>query len=265
MRNVSRLLMLLALAVLGGCGSEKSQPSELDAPFDQSSLPLPGTTQAPFVSPTPLPGPTATLIPNPAPRATFTPYPTRDRSNDATPELLDNDIPPGDWQYQTFTDEAGITHTLDQLVGRAVMVQTLAMNCVVCLEQQQNLLAAIQDRYDLGLLSDTVFLALDVETREPPSLLRTVLQREAGDRKATIDLLLREDVPADWMVGAASSGLLAALQRAFGPDVSSPEALAVIVIEPDGLAHLTSGGIVSTSMFINLITFYSNPPVLPEQ
>ncbi|HOG47987.1 MAG TPA: PDZ domain-containing protein, partial [Anaerolineae bacterium] len=69
------------------------------------------------------------------------------------------------------------------------------------------------------------------------------LQAALGDYWPTAELILSDDVPADYVFGAASSALVAALERDFGPDAAIPEAVTIIVIEPDGTAHLLYEGL----------------------
>lgn len=256
-------VLILVLSLLAGCGDTEDPPSPLDAAREESSLPLPGTTQAPLPSDTPWPTawPTMTpaiVRPTFTPTRTPTPFPTRDRTT-GTEEPIDNYTIPGDWLHQPFTDEDGNERTLDEFQGRAVVVHMLSASCDLCIEQQQILLQAIQDRYDIDQLSNTVFLALGVNERETPSMIRAVLERQLLEQWSTVELLENEDIPADWLAGIASPELLDALETDFGPEVRESDGMVVIVIEPDGLAHLTPNGLVDFTTLRDAITFYGNP------
>ena len=257
------LLTILVIFALAACGGDnESPPSQLDAPFEDSSLPLPGTTVAPVatITPWPTPWPTTAVPSGPTitPRPSVTAVPTRDRTT-GTEEPLDNDIVPGDWLFQPFTDAAGNDRTLAEFAGRAVVIHLLSASCDLCIEQERILMQAVQDRYDIDQLSDTVFVALGVLDRETPSMIETVLQQQLADNWSTVELLQRNDVSADWLAGIAGSDLLDALERDFGPEVRNPDGLVIIVIEPDGYAHLTQPGLVSFATLRDAITFYSNP------
>jgi hypothetical protein len=169
-------------------------------------------------------------------------------------------IPRGDWLALPFTDDTGETRTLDEFLGRAVVLQTLSASCAICIEQQGRLLYAAQDRYDLGLLTDTVFVALDVVPGESAARLRRALQAALGEYWPTAELILSDDVAADYVFGTASRALVAALERDFGPDAAIPEAVTVIVIEPDGTAHLLYEGLVDWHDLRDAITQYGNRP-----
>lgn len=256
MRKTSRLILIVIIAAAGlaACkGDNKSSPTSLDAPFQNA------TTAAPRSTSTPWPTPWSTNTPEPvAARATASPYPTP--GPDATEEPLPNVIVPGDWLRAPFLDENGEEHTLQEFQGRAVVVQTLSALCELCMEQQRNILLAVQDRYDYGGLPDTVFLALGVVEGESASLIRSSLQNTLGEQWATVELLEQADVPADYMVGTASKTLRDALARDFGPDILAPVAVPVFVIQPDGLAHLAPEGLMNEYELRDIITFYSNPP-----
>lgn len=259
-------LAALFVTVLGlaACGDKPpDKPSQLDAPF-QSAQSLTQTAQAarPTNTPWPTPwpaAPTATRAPRNTPPPSPTPYPTREPP--LTPFApIGTQIARGEWLTQPFTDENGQERRLQEFLGRAVVLHTLSASCALCVEQQRNILHAAQDRYDLGLLTDTVFVALDVLPGESAAYLRNSLRSALGEQWATVQLLQSDEVPADYLVGAASNGLLAALERAFGPDAIVPEAATVIVFEPDGTAHLLYEGLVNWHDVRDAITQFGNPP-----
>jgi len=260
-RTVCAVLLAAALT-LAACGSESSdRPSQLDAAASAQQL-----TQTAQARPTHTPWPTEwpsatpplTLAPTAA-RTSPTPYPTRDRSG-PTEVPMGTLIPRGDWLSLPFADDTGETRTLDEFLGRAVVLQTLSASCAICIEQQGRLLVAAQDRYDLNLLTDTVFVALDVVPGESAARLRRALQAGLSEHWPTAELILSDEVPADYLFGAASPALVAALERDFGPDAAIPEAVTVIVIEPDGAAHLLYEGLVDWHDLRDAITLFANRP-----
>lgn len=265
MPTLSRTVCITLLATaltLAACGGESSdRPSQLDTAANAQRLTQTAQAQ-PTRTPWPTEWPSATPPPTLPPtvaRISPTPYPTRDRSG-PTEVPMGTLIPRGDWLSLPFTDDGGETRTLDQFMGRAVVLQTLSASCAICIEQQGRLLVAAQDRYDLGLLSDTVFVALDVVPGESAARLRRALQAGLSEHWPTAELILSDDVAADYVFGAAGPALVAALERDFGPDAAIPEAVTVIVIEPDGTAHLLYEGLVDWHDLRDAITLFGNQP-----
>ncbi len=258
------VLWLICASLLAACNERPpDKPSQLDlqaqAAQRQTQTAL---APRPTNTPWPTPWPTVTRVPRNTPRPSPTPCPTREPPLTPLP-VIGTQVARGEWLSQPFTDERGQTRTLEEFLGRAVVLHTLSASCALCIEQQQRILQAAQDRYDLGLLTDTVFLALDVVPGESASFLLNALRSALGEQWATAELLLREDVPADYVVGTASNSLLAALKRSFGDAAIVPEAATVIVFEPDGTAHLLYEGLVDWHDLRDAITQYGNPP--PDQ
>jgi len=260
-----RLLIALLLGIaVSACNSE-SDPTSTPAPATDPALTTEPAQQA---EPSPAIGeePQTTLAPTltPSPTSpsnpTRTPYPTPGRG-DGTEEPPEDYVLPGAWLYAPFTDTDGVERTLEDFIGRGVVVQVTTASCDLCVEQHQFLLAAIQDRYDLGLLPDTVFIALGIEQQETPGLIRTVLQTELADAWDTVELLDDPDVPAGWLAGIASVDLVDALAEAFGPHTKTASELTTIVIQPDGLAFQFTGTLADASTLRSAISAYGNPPI----
>jgi hypothetical protein len=255
------IVVIVALALFGCQDERKSDPTQLDAAAREAERQTQQALQAPRATNTPWPTPwpaTATRTPARTPSSP-TPWPTKDRS-DATNEPTDNDVVQGQWLLASFTDESGQARRLEEFIGRAVVVQFVSASCAICIEQQQILLQTIQERYESGLLTDTVFMMLGVIPGETPGLIRSTFQSQLPDNWATVDLVESEDTPSDIIYGIASSDLLAALENAFGPNVLLPEAALMIIIETDGLAHPFAEGIVDFTTLRDAITAYGNPP-----
>jgi len=238
-------------------GKTKSPPSQLDIEFrarSQTQTAQAGATNTPW----PTPWPTATRV-TARGRATITPYPTRDRSN-STEEPCDTCVVQGDWLYKPFVDEKGKQRSLSEFLGHLVILESVSSSCESCAEQQQNILAAARDRYNNGLLTDTVFVALGVVPGESPSLIKTVLQRQLGQAWGMVPLLQNGETGGDYVFGVASKDLIAALERDFGAEAGDPDAPFVLVIESDGLARRIVQGMVNVTDLRDAITAYANTP-----
>jgi hypothetical protein len=270
-RILIALVLLIAL-IAAGCGEEDSASDETQLDREApGSMPLPGTTQAPL--PTETPAPAATLAANVTPLPSATPYPTP--GEDAATGPFPQVVVPNGWRYQPFTIMDGTQHTLSEFQGRTVVIHTLATLCEQCAEQQNNVMAAVAELYDTGQLGDAVIMALGVEPQETPTLLRNVLRDQLEERATTsqqegpqsdsdiieygwsvVDTLNEDENPAEWMAAVASEGLLSALSNDFGTTTADPTALTIIVIAPDGLAHVTSGGLINKDTLVEAIQVY---------
>ena len=265
MRNNRRLLVLglLVTVVVAACGGKtKNSPTQLDMAAQAQAMTR--TAQAGRTStPWPTAWPTATRV-SQHERSTITPYPTRDRSN-STEEPCDSCVVQGDWLYQPFEDENGKERSLSEFLGRLVVLESVSSSCETCIEQQQNIMVAARDRYNNGLLTDTVFVALGVVPGESPSLIKTVLQRQVGPTWGVVPLLQSGETGGDYVFGVASQDLLDALERDFGSVSGDPDAPFVLVIESDGLARRLVEGLVDTSALRDAITSYANTPTPPAE
>ena len=251
------LIALLLGVVISACGSQTGSNAvpSITAESTQHALPTPSK-----IGETQLVAPTITPSPTRAARPTRTPYPTPDPS-DGTEEVPEDYVLPGEWLYTPFTDTNGMERTLEDFIGRGVIVQIVSTTCDLCLEQHRYLLAAIQDRYDLGLLPDTAFIALSVEQQETPRLIQAVFQNELADAWSTVETLEDPGVSADWLAAVASPELVDALVQTFGPHIKTASELTTIIIQPDGLAHQLTGTLASPSIFRDAISAYGNPPI----
>lgn len=253
LRSVLALSLIAVLALIASCSGADSPPEPAQAPA--LSPVSPAGAQ---LTRTPWPTVWPTDTPRPA-----TPYPTPDLTS-RTEEPLDNFIMPGAWLNAPFTDIDGAQRTLADYAGRLVIVHTLAAGCDLCIDQQRMLAQAIQDRYDINVLPDAVYLALGVEPGETPALIESVVRERLGEQWATIELVYQDDVAGDYITGLASDALRRELERAFGSGAVDPLAQTVIVVEPDGLAHLTTEGLVDWRELRDVITAYGFPPESPS-
>lgn len=267
MRNAQRVLwaaVIGAILLLAGCqGDTKESPTQLDAPFQNAPF-LTQTAQAGIKTntPWPTPWPTEERAATSTPRATSSPFPSP-TPNDGTPEVLDNIVTQGEWLYLPMTDEAGELRTLDEFLGRAVVVHTVSGLCSMCLEQEQYLLESVQDRHDYQLLGDTVVLVLNTVPTEPPSLVRAVFQEQLsldayGVAWPTAELLAGPDTPADYLIATASQELVDALARDLGQRTVDPTFGALFLIDQIGQVHFFSEGMVDNRELINGITAYAD-------
>ncbi len=261
-------LLLLAALTLGACGSEPADtPSELDAARIYAQQ---ATQTAQAVRPTNTPWPTAwdaaptVAAPTRTPTPSNTPWPTRNWEAIGTVVPREDYVQPAEWLTLPFTATDGQEHTLSEYLGNGIMLHTLSSTCADCMAQQREMLAAVQDRYDFGPFPPMTFIVLSTSPQDTPALLEARLRRALEDDWEIVTHIRRPDQPGEYIVGVASEDLTAALEQAFGAEVSDPRVQTVIVVEFDGLAHLLADSApISYTELRNEITDYGAPPPTP--
>ncbi len=264
------LLLLTIALVLSGCGSEPADtPSQLDAArvYAQQATQTAQAAQPPTNTPWPTPWastPVAAAYPTRTPTPSNTPWPTRDWDTLGTVVPREDYILPAEWLTLPFTTTDGQEHTLSEFLGNGIMIHTLTSTCAECIEQQHEMLAAIQDRYDFGPFPSMTFLVLSTSPQDTPTLLEARLQRALENDWDTVTRVQRPDQPGEYIVGVASEALTAALERAFGDEVSDPHVHTLIVVEFDGLAHLLGDTApIPHTVLRNEIADYGERPPTP--
>ena len=263
------LWLIIALA-LSGCGSEPADtPSQLDAArlYAQQATQTAQAAARPTNTPWPTAwenAPAAAAAATRTPTPSNTPWPTRDWDALGTVVPRDDYVQPAEWLTLPFTATDGQEHTLGEYLGNGIMLHTLTSTCTPCMDQQREVLAAIQDRYDFGPFPPMTFIVLSTSADDTPALLEARLQRALQDDWATVTRVQRPDQPGEYIIGVASEELTAALERAFGDEVSDPRVHTVIVVEFDGLAHMLADfSPIPYTELRNEITDYGAPPPTP--
>ncbi|MES2209301.1 MAG: TlpA disulfide reductase family protein [Chloroflexota bacterium] len=120
-----------------------------------------------------------------------------------------------DWRAASLTDaRTGETFSIDDLRGKLVAVEPMALWCVNCQFQQREVAAALK----LVGQSDLVVLSLDVDPNEQSAALAQYA----------------DDQAFSWRFAVASRDLARSLAAAFGDQVLSPPSTPMILIGPDG-------------------------------
>jgi hypothetical protein len=128
------------------------------------------------------------------------------------------DAPPaGDaaWRNADLTDvRTGETFTIDDLDGRLVAIEPMAIWCSNCRIQQREAVAALAA---LGS-ADLVYVGLDVDPNEPAEALAAYSEEQGFD----------------WTFVVATKDVARSLAAEFGDQVLSPPSTPLILVGPDG-------------------------------
>ena len=204
------LTLGLALAALvGGCmpaGGEVAPPATTDGSVGQpsSSASEPTSTDPPATDP-----------PAGAPETTTPTAPT----TTAQPTVAPLQEP---WRTAELVDvRSGETLTINDLHGRLVVIEPMAIWCTSCRAQQNEARDALAS---LGR-DDIVYISVDVD----PNETEPDLARYADERGYP------------WHFTVASREVARSLAQTFGDQVLSPPSTPKIVVAPDGTADVSFG------------------------
>lgn len=131
-------------------------------------------------------------------------------------------LPADPWRTAQLHDvRSGETFTINDLAGRLVVIEPMAIWCANCAIQQDEARAALE-----ALATDEiVYVSLDVD----PNETEADLARYADEREYP------------WRFVVASTEASRALATAFGDQVLSPPSTPKILIDPDGTAEVSFG------------------------
>jgi cytochrome oxidase Cu insertion factor (SCO1/SenC/PrrC family) len=155
------------------------------------------------------------------------------------PELLSVETP--DWFDVTLVDvRTGQPFTMNDFQGKVVLVETLAMWCSSCLQQQVQV-KTLKDR--LSDRDDFVSVGLDIDVNE-----------NADDLKA-----YTENNGFDWLYAIAPVEVAREISNRYGAQFLNPPSTPILVIDKSGQVHLMPFGIKSADTLKDFISpFLSN-------
>jgi len=129
------------------------------------------------------------------------------------------------WYRAELTDvRTGDTFTLADFQGQIVLVETTAVWCALCLQQQMHERSLLEQG-----IAGVVFVSLDIDPNESAE----VLAKHAAKHHF------------DWRFAIAPREVARALQEQFGGNVLHPPAVPLILIDGRGRARLLPLGVKS--------------------
>ncbi len=237
MKNRTSLLsVILCLAfLLAACGgtAPDAMPKPTEAMMDKATEPA--MTEAPTEG---------AMMTEPA----MTEAPTQDAMmhDTATPDAMMHDTPTAEammeapvWFASPLKDvRSGDSFKIDDFKGKVVLVETMAVWCTTCY-QQQTQIKALHD--SLGMRDDFVSLSLDIDPNEDETTLTKYTQQNSG---------------FDWRYAVAGPDLARAIGKTFGDQFLNPPSAPVFVIDRHGAAHALPFGVKSAEDLMKAIQPY---------
>lgn len=132
----------------------------------------------------------------------------------------------------------GKSFTINDLKGKVILVETMAVWCSTCYKQQTE----IQTLHEsLGMREDFVSLALDIDPNEDESVLAGYIQQNSG---------------FDWPYAIASSDIAREIGNTYGDQFLNPPSAPILVIDRQGVAHPLPFGLKSADDLMKTIQPY---------
>jgi len=142
------------------------------------------------------------------------------------------------WFSATLTDvNTGDAFTINDLKGKVVLVETMAVWCTNCFRQQSQVkgLHAM-----LGERDDFVSLGIDIDLNEDATKLKGFIEAKGFD----------------WMYAVASADVARDLSAQYGAQFLNPPSTPMLIIDRKGVAHTLPFGIKSADDLLKALQPY---------
>jgi hypothetical protein len=221
-KNIVLHVMLLLVFVLAACGG--TAPDAMEKPTEEAMMEKP-TEEAMMEEPT-----EEAMMPHETP----TPDAMMDKP---TEEAMSDDamMESPAWYSASLTDvNTGEAFTINDLKGKVVLVETMAVWCSNCLKQQTQVKALHET---LGERDDFVSLGVDIDPNEDAAQLQGFIESNGFDWKYVVS-------PVD--VSAEFASL-------YGGQFLNPPSTPMLIIDRKGVAHPLPFGIKSADELMNAL------------
>jgi PBP1b-binding outer membrane lipoprotein LpoB len=222
------LFMLVLSLLLAACATATQAPQDamMDKPAEEAMMDKP-TEGAMMDKPT-----EEAMMDKPAEDAMMD-KPAEDAMTDKPAEDVMMETPP--WFSASLTNAAsGERFTIQDLKGKVVLVETLAMWCSNCRKQQEQVKAL---HALLGERDDFVSLGLDIDPNENTADLKTYIEKNGFD----------------WTYAVAPAEVGRELGQTYGEQFLNPPSTPMLIIDRHGVAHPLPFGIKSAEALLEAL------------
>ena len=142
------------------------------------------------------------------------------------------------WYSSPLTDvNTGDVFTIEENLGKVILVETLATWCSNCYKQQTEV-AKFHDL--LGERDDFISLGIDIDPNEDIVLLTGYVRKNGFD----------------WLYVVASGDMVDEISLIYGPQFLNPPSTPMLIIDRKGNAHSLDFGIKSAEELLNNVFPY---------
>ncbi len=143
------------------------------------------------------------------------------------------------WFASSLKDvRSGDSFTINDFKGKVILVETMAVWCTTCYQQQTQIKALHES---LGMRADFVSVSLDIDPNEDEATLTKYTQQNSG---------------FDWRYAVAGSDIARQIGKTFGDQFLNPPSAPIFVIDRHGAAHPLPFGIKSAEDLMKAIQPY---------
>jgi cytochrome oxidase Cu insertion factor (SCO1/SenC/PrrC family) len=145
-----------------------------------------------------------------------------------------------DWYDWDITNvNSGEVFNISDFQGKVVLLETMAVWCPKCLQQQKEV---VKLQRSLADQSDLVLVALDIDPNEDSAILSSYTQKQGFN----------------WYYGVASAALRDEIANLYGTQFLNPPSTPMLIIDRQGQAHPLPFGIKSASDLQSALEPYLN-------
>lgn len=224
-RNTLLSLMLSLAILLTACGGKATPDTMMDKPEEAMMEEQPDEAMAEPTHETMMGEPTEDAM---MPHTASTPDPM------AAPAEGEKMKVPA-WYSATLTDvRTGQSFSINDLKGKVVLVETMAIWCTTCLRQQGEVKALHEQ---LGARDDFVSIGLDIDPNENADALKVYVEEKGFD----------------WLYAVPSREVSREIASLYGDQFLNPPSAPMFVIDRQGEAHPLPFGIKSVDDLMQAI------------
>jgi thiol-disulfide isomerase/thioredoxin len=208
-RNVLFSLVLVAAFVLSACGGASTPEAMMDKPTDEM---MEHPTEDPMAM-------------------HETPTPDAMMAKPTEGAMMDSPA----WFSASFTDaRTGAAFSINDLKGKVILVETMAMWCSNC-RQQQGQVKALREA--LGQRDDFVAIGLDIDPNENLANLKTYVETNGFD----------------WLYAVPSADVSREISSLYGAQFLNPPSTPIVLIDRHGVATALPFGVKSAEQLLQFI------------
>ena len=142
------------------------------------------------------------------------------------------------WYSTPLTDvNTGEVFTVEENLGKVILVETLATWCSNCYKQQKEV---VRFHDILGKRDDFISLGVDIDPNEDIVLLTGYVSKNGFD----------------WLYAVASGEMIDEISLLYGPQFLNPPSTPMLIIDRKGNAHPLNFGIKSAEELLNNVLPY---------